>query len=289
MHTRNSRWSDAPRIIDGRPEPFRFGPSDIRIFKLVAYGVPAREPWTYRYLPTSYFAPLLGRGSSGIPNRLTKLYRRPQSSLARPPQPMNNCRDLIYMLGRNGAKELRNEGLHIPTLKSGHLPHDLKACMIAASFEYGAASHDLTMELAPKPQNLSPDWTAFKVTGRVVYVEADMGSERLQDTGRDATTITAKYEGYLQHIAMEQLSNVVVLFDTNAPERMDGMIELLKEVIDHHHYPHEYAEQFAFRWMGFDRFVNAIPKLTDWAVSGEWKRAGRIPPFTFAERTAGVP
>jgi hypothetical protein len=67
------------------------------------------------------------------------------------------------------------------------------------------------------------------------------------------------------------------------------MIELLKKVIDTKGYKHSLSRHFCFTWVQYDRFLNKIPKLTDWIITGEWLQAGpaaNYPAFTFVKKEA---
>lgn len=285
---RISRWSRQPKLVDGQPEPFEFVASDYELCKFFAHNIQVRHPWPYRYLPTKYILALMGRGHSGGKKRLAELFE--QSYLNHPPQPINNFRDIIYSIGPKGTAALREGGYTVPIPSSGRMPHDLKACLVAASFEYGARKHGLN--ITPdirRPDKLYPDWPPFLFQGHEIYLEADMGSETIKRSkNKDATTIGGKYEEYLSHIANGRLKNPLILFitkDTDDSQRIENMIEELKAVIDARRYPnpypYSYAQHFAFTYLGPDRFINSIPPISDWAVSQDWKRVGKLPPLNF--------
>jgi hypothetical protein len=132
-----------------------------------------------RSVPRSIkFAPLLGRGSTNVPDRLTEL--RSGEYLTLPDQPRTNNRYLIYQLGKARAAELHEEGVHFRT-EPRALAHELGACLVAASFELGSVKHNLSMPLLPMPETEKrPDWPLFSIAGREVLIEFDTGSESLE-------------------------------------------------------------------------------------------------------------
>ena len=62
---------------------------------------------------------------------------------------------------------------------------------------------------------------------------------------------------------------------------MESMIGVLKHVIDIKGHDHDLAFQFAFNHIQYDRFINTIPKLTNWALTSNHERAGSIPALNF--------
>ena len=77
-----------------------------------------------------------------------------------------------------------------------------------------------------------------------------------------------------------ELKDILVLFVTTRQTRRDSMIEVLKKVIDSLGLEHEYAAHFAFSAIKYDRFLNTIPKPSDWIVTSDHARAG-IGPVNF--------
>ena len=261
---RRSRWVKPKHKV-------AFYPSDLEICKLLTPYVHVREPWGYTYLPTHYFAPLLERGAGHVPDRLTEL--RGSDFLILPDQPRANHRYLIYQLGKAGAAEVREEG-HRFELEPRALAHELGACLIAASFELGSRKHHLPIKLLPMPDiEKRPDWPLFSIAGREVLVEFDTGSESLD-------VIERKYACYLDAIDRKLFRRPLVLFITTKKLRVENMIEKLKRTIDSNRYPYKYAEHFAFGAIEYDRFLNKMPKPSDWAVTMQYQRAGNEP-FSF--------
>lgn len=282
---RISRWTPQKKLINGKPKPFDFVPTDYDICKLFAHSASIRHPWSYRYLPTSYILQLLSRGPKRGGKRLAELYE--EGYLAHPPQPQDNARQIIYSVGVKGIATLRDGGCSVGSPKSGRLPHDLKACLIAASFEHGARLHGLPITPNIKcPDKLFPDWPPFLLQGHEIYIEADMGTETIKRSrNKDATTVGQKYEEYLSHIDSRRLKDPLIFFvtkDSDDDQRMENMIEELKAVIDDYRYPYAYAKHFCFAYLGPDRYINKIPKLSDWAITHQWRRAGTLQPFTFS-------
>jgi hypothetical protein len=265
--TRRSRWVKPKNKVVIQA-------TDVSIFKLLTPYVRARSPWGYTYLPSNYFAPLLGRGATNVPDRIREL--RAGDHLTLPDQPRTNNRYLIYQLGKAGAAELHEEGIHFRT-EPRALAHELGACLVAASFELGSIKHNLPMPLLPMPEiEKRPDWPLFSIAGREVLIEFDTGSESLD-------VIERKYECYLQAIDQKLFKRPIFLFITTKKGRVGNMIEKLKRTIDHHRYPFRHAEYFAFGTIEYDRFLNSIPKPSDWAVTTQYSRAFGAP-FSFTDR-----
>ena len=93
-------------------------------------------------------------------------------------------------------------------------------------------------------------------------------------------TIAGKYEHYLPLFKTVGFRDAKVFFYTNNQRRMLSMIETLKRTIDALGYEHYYAQCFCFAVIEYDRFINALPKLTDRAVTGDYQRAA-LEPFNF--------
>jgi hypothetical protein len=260
--TRRSRWDTRKRGI------VRFEESDFEICRLLSS---TREPWGYQYLPTSYFITLLNRGL-GIRARLPKLSSHNYIQL--PEQPRNNFRDLVYALNRAGVAELRAAGINVPTPALRRLPHELLCCITAASFEYGALKHGLSISLSDVEGKIYPDWPIFKMGNHHIFLEADMGSETLEGQ-TTATTIWEKYERYLE-LFNNRVHNGLAVFVTVRESRKEAMIELLKKVIDAKGYKHRLARNFIFKDISYDRYISKVPKLTDWAVAEDYQQAGNL-------------
>lgn len=277
------RFTDDPTLgKDGKPKPFVLYASDVEIIKLFG----PRKPWTYRFLPTSYFPSLVGR-TGYLGNRLKRLRERPKRYLSLAEQPYNNYRDYIYEIGAGGVAELTEEGIDFKRPPSITRPaHTLLSNMIAASFEYGAQKHELSINLHKTEGKAQPDWPVFSVGGsHPIYLEADMGTERVDkpdhDPKNEVTSIERKFECYLELLEEHP---ALVLFVTILPERLPNLIKKLGKVITDLDYPPEFAEMFAFQVLTpFDRFLNKIPKLSDWAVTGAWQRTNNLPPLIFKD------
>lgn len=280
MSTRHSRWSDEPRRdATGKPIAVRFGEADLEVCKLLAPYMACRAPWSYQYLPSTYIPAILQRGTA-LKRRLDWLTDEPNWYVQRPVQPRSLTRELIYALDKRGADELREAGIDVPKYRLRPLSHELMACLCAASFEIGARKHGLPIRTFEWPtSSLRPDWLPFQLGQTLVLLEADTGSETLYSK-EDATTISGKFEQYLQMIDDGSLrrafrtKDIVVLFVTTRPTRRDSMIEVLKKVIDDLGLRHGFAEHFAFAAIKYDRFLNTIPKPSDWIVATPHPRAG---------------
>ena len=275
--TRRSRWEEPDGTV-------KLVPSDLAILKLLVAGTEAREPWGYTYLPTSYFADLLGRGREGIQKRITELRKLPRY-IALAEQPRDIYRDLIYKLGRGAVSELDEEGITAKLTKRA-VAHELLACMTAASFELASLTREKPIHIAhPSHLSIHPDWPIFTFCGRTVFIEADMGTETNKPTrGPDATSsnIGNKFRRYLQLIASREVKNPFFAFITCKPHRIEGWDETLRRVIDADGYDQDYAEHFGFMPVKYDRFLSSIPKLSTWAATEAYVRPG-FEPFRFIQ------
>jgi hypothetical protein len=242
-----------------------FNEGDLEICNLLS---PTRAPWGYQYLPSGYFPALLNR-REGMKDRLGPLSRPPNTYLKIPEQPHNNYRDLIYSLDSKGADELREAGHTVPRLHLRKLPHELMACCIGASFEIGATKHELPITIHTVSNDFYPDWPVFSLAGSPpIYIEADLATETLDTRKADATSIAGKFVEYIKLLEKE---DIIVLFITTRDTRRDSMAGLLGSTLKPHQ--REMARHFGFMSIQYDRFVNTIPKLSDWAVSSRYHRA----------------
>jgi hypothetical protein len=261
---RRSRWV-APK---GR---INFTPRDLEICKLLTPHALVRYPWSYAYLPTRYFAPLLKTGAFYTPNRLAQL--RSAGYVTLPDQPRNNFRDLIYQLGKAGASEVRELGYQFELVPRA-LAHELGSCLLAADFELGARKYALPLDIISIPDLTKlPDWPIFTLAGHVVLLEFDTGSE-------SQNVIEGKYECYLGLIEERRVRAPIFLFVTTKRDRVSNLIRTLKGTIDRHEFPYSHAQYFAFGHMTYDRFLNKLPEPSGWVVTYPFERAG-YPPFSF--------
>lgn len=279
-----SRWDTSKRLDEkGKLTPLIFTGNDLDICKLLCPTQTVRTPWSYQYLPTGAIAKLLDRDLQYISNRLQELVCEPWNYLAQADQPQTNFRDIIYSIGANGVDELKEAGADIPRRSLRPLAHELMASLVAASFEYGSTTQKgVSIEVVKESHSFYPDWPVFWVTTpfqqKKVYLEVDRGTEQLESHPTN-TTIDDKFAQYLT--LGSGLKDAVVVFVTVRRTRAEAMIERLKKAIDKAGVPHSYARSFAFTHIPYDRFLTKVPKLTDWAVTADYARAGASGPFNF--------
>lgn len=279
-----SRWDTSARLDEkGKPIPVVFGADDLEICRLFAPVQGVRQPFSYQYLPTGYVPLLLGRGKEYMINRLQQLVCEPHCYLAQPDQPRNNFRDIIFSIGANGIDELREVGHDVPRKALRRLPHELFNCIGAASFEYGSTQHKgVKIELVKERHDFYPDlpifWLSTPHQEKKIYFEGDCGTEQLEAHPSN-TTIDDKFEQYL--CLGSELKDSMVVFVTVRGTRVEKMIDRLKRIIDKRGMPHGYARSFAFTHIAYDRFLTKVPKLTDWALTADYQRAGSAGPFNF--------
>jgi hypothetical protein len=204
-------------------------------------------------------------------------------------QPHNNNCEFVFRIGEGGVKDLKKIGFQ-QQLSAKHTPHDLLACMVAASFEIGSCERKVSIEVIDAPQlNIQPDWPIFNFAGKSVFIEADMGTETNEptekrpiqiDKGKTPTSIWDKFERYLTIIDERRFRDPFFLFVTCLPGRIRNWVTALRNVIDHHQYPYRYANYFGFKAVHYNRFMEYFPPATSWVVTEEILRA-TPEPFRF--------
>ena len=275
---RRNRWGrKEPRLNgDGAPKPLFFIPSDLEMCKLLAPQIKAREPWAYQALPSRYFSPLLGRGYHGAPERASALASDPYTYLELyPGQPEFMFVQQIYKLGPMGKDKLQDAGHSFP--RKYHyraLPHEMMCIVCAASFEIGAVQHGLPITLHPLDIDFYPDWPAFKLGKTTILFECDRDKASLESNLAQSSAIDGKLENYLKIV--DDGFDGMVLFFVTTQHRRSEIIDLIKKVIDRHHYPHKYAAKIGVMHIEYDQFTKRPPP-TDWAVVNGYERAGHAP------------
>lgn len=115
MKKRKSRWSDEPRLKDGKPVIVHPVESDIKVFQLLN---------RYRYLPLDFIVAHTELSYHYLVHRLDDLARQPNKFLERPAdqktrQPNSNYRYMIYELAFRGETILKNNNLYSSESKLG--------------------------------------------------------------------------------------------------------------------------------------------------------------------------
>ena len=281
------RWGKKePRLKeDGSVKPLLFIEQDLELCKLLAPQIALREPWSYQYLPTKYFSPLLGRGVRGVPRRASALASDPYSYLQLAPgQAEFYFVEQIYRLGPMGKDELKGAGYKFP--KGYHyraIPHELMCIVCAASFEIGAKKHGLSIKRHSIKIDFYPDWSPFKLGKTTVLFECDRDTASLESSLERSSAIEGKLENYLS-VIKDGFDGMVIFFVTTN-YRQSEIIELIKKVIDRRRHPHAYAAQIGVMCIEYDQFTKR-PLPTDWAVTKSYERAGHDP-FSFIGESHG--
>ena len=271
------RHARAPRLKkNGQLKPLVFNDGHLEMVKLLS-PVKARDPWSYQYLPVRYVPALLGQSLEYGRKQVTWLASEPWNYLHLPEQSEIYSCPLIVSVGKEGKQELRHIGVSLPNKPLRPIPHELLACISAASFEYGAKQHGFKIEVVEREADVTPDWPVFKLTGEkehIIFLEADMGRESL--TGDASNTITSKLLRYAQ--LFENYDDLYAVFVTTRPSRVTAMAYLARKL------PRSVRSRFLFTSIKYNRFLTKIPPLTDWAISGEWKTAYGT--FSFLKKQA---
>jgi hypothetical protein len=275
------RWGKKePRLNeDGSLKPVFFTGQDLEICKLLAPQINAREPWSYQYMLTKYFGPVLGRGPQGAGDRVSELASDPYSYLELAPgQPEFMFVQQIYRLGPMGKDKLKKAGYTFPRRYHYRaFPHELMCIVCAASFEIGARKHGLSLKQQSMKLDFFPDWPPFKLGTTTVLFECDRNTASLESNLEQSSAIEGKLENYLS-IIHKGFGGMVIFFVTTH-YRQSEIIELIKKVIDRKRYPHAYAAQIGVMYIEYDQFTKR-PLPTDWAVKNSYERAGHAP-FSF--------
>ena len=135
VHTRNSRWGDAPLLDAG-------GRSKVAlIIERYVERIFSRSRAIAIYRPTICRAWAAG-SSRLLVNRLALLARKPNSYVARPQQQRANasanCRRQIYELSEKGVRLMHERGLICERSRTpSSFAHELMICQLMASFELG--------------------------------------------------------------------------------------------------------------------------------------------------------
>ncbi|MBK3666196.1 hypothetical protein JJE66_33865 [Bradyrhizobium diazoefficiens] len=267
---------------------FQFRDSDLEICKLFAPGSKYRQPWGYRYLPTSYIFRLLGRGTHPRTSRERLEDLRAYDYIDLPEafvfgEPLS--RQFVWELGREGIAELELDGFPVRLSRDSE-PHKLLESITFASIEMASSEFNEPIVVPTQPDvPFRPDGPFFRMFGYFAAVEIDMGTEQ-QDR-----KIYEKICNFLKLIHTGQFKDLMVVFILSRPGRYLEASKQLKIAIDNNNYPHRYAKQFGFlkyEWKTkkgavrhFTRHVTHIPPLTSWFATSQYLRVGNIPPFTF--------
>jgi len=225
---RNSRWTRDPTRAPRKTA--YLSAHDIAIFSALA---------RYRYLPADYIHAFVGGNFKHVIHRLNVLSREPNLFLNRPPQQRANAdanrRRLIYELDQRGVHLLQQHAGELVqrTRPPANFAHELMACQILASFDFGAReravrlinwSDILTSESLPEQTRRSPkpcsipvrfesatvtiaaDGHPFGIARRddrgSAYffcpgIEADCGTEPIETSDFERSSIFKKFTLYL--------------------------------------------------------------------------------------------
>ncbi len=301
--TRNSRWDREPVVDDGgKPTIAYLIDRDIEIFKVLA---------RHRYLPSDYIHAFVRGDYKSLIHRLNLLSRKPNLYINRPQQQREhaeaNYRKLVYELDDRGAQELRDRDIEVSKKKyHRNFTHELIVCQIAASIELGTIANskiklirwpailasdklpDATRRLA-NPLSIPvgdhrkiPDGEPivivrqFETTTYIFLVqEADCGTEPIDATDNDRSSIRRMFEDYLTIIEQRTYHNhfgantfMVAIVTTNET-RMSSMMALLARM-----NPGQSAKRFLFKHIpAFTSYKQSAP-ATGHMLTEPWKRAG---------------
>ena len=301
--TRNSRWDRKPVFADGaQPAIAHLTKRDIEIFKCLA---------RHQYLSSDYIHAFMRGDYKSLVHRLNLLSRKPNLYINRPHQQREhaeaNYRKLVYELDNRGAQELRDRDIRVSKKKDHrNFAHELLVCQITASIELGALA-DPRLKLIRWPAILAsdklPDATRrlanplsipvsdhrkipdgepivvvrqFEMTTFIFLVqEADCGTEPIDATDNDRSSIRRMFEDYLTIIEQRTYQThfgantfMVAIVTTNAT-RMNSMIALLERM-----NPGQSAKRFLFKHIPAFTSPKPSAPATGHMLTDPWKRAG---------------
>jgi len=303
QRTRNSRWDRKP-VVDNRAKPAiaHLTERDVEIFKCLAH---------YQYLPTDYIHAFVQGDYKSLSHRLNLLSRKPNLYINRPPQQRGhaeaNYRKLVYELDSRGAQELSARDIPVSKKKDHrNFGHELMICQIAASFDLGSIADpriklirwqtilasdklpDATRRLA-NPLSIPvgdhhkiPDGEPivvvrqFEPTTFIFLVqEADCGTEPIDATDNDRSSIRRMFEDYLTIIERRTYqthfgaNTFMVAIVTTSETRMNSMMALLERMDSG-----QSAKRFLFKHIPIFASYRPTAPATGHLLTEPWKRAG---------------
>lgn len=307
---RNSRWDRAPIIDDGgKPAIAYLTERDVEIFKCLG---------RHQYLPADFIHAFVQGDYKSLIHRLNLLSRKPNLYINRPLQQREhadaNHRKLVYELDSRGAQALRERDLAVSKRRPHrNFAHELMVCQMAASMELGARATaniklirwpsilasdkfpEATRRLA-NPLNIPvgdhykiPDGEPvvvvrqFETTTFIFLVqEADCGTEPIDATDSDRSSIRRMFEDYLTIIEQRTYQShfgantFMVAIVTTTANRMNSMMALLARM-----NPGDAAKRFLFKHTSAcSSHRQSLPPAGD-LLAAPWKRAG-FPDFCLA-------
>jgi hypothetical protein len=309
---RNSRWDRKPVVDDcTKPIVAYLTERDIDIFKYLA---------RYQYLPSDYIHAFMRGNYKSLIHRLNLLSRKPNLYINRPHQQREhaeaNHRKLVYELDNRGAQELRDRDIGFSKKKyRRNFAHELMVCQIAASIELGTIA-DSKIKLIRWPAILAsdklpeatrrlsnplsipvgdhckiPDGEPIVIVRQLetttfifLVQEADCGTEPIDATDNDRSSIRRMFEDYLTIIEQRTYqkhfgaNTFMVAIVTTNETRMNSMMALLERM-----NPGQSAMRFLFKHIpAFTSYEQSAP-ATGHMLTEPWKRAG-YPDF-YLDRT----
>ena len=288
--TRNSRWSRDPVTgRNGRALAVYPTERDIEIFKLLT---------RFRYLPSHYIHAFVGGNQKGLIHRLNLLSRKPNLYLARPPQQRQcadaNYRPLTYALDERGARVLRERDFLVPLKSSRHnFIHEL----ILANPNTPAATPQLPIPNAIpvsysfrgeiRSDHIIADARPFglerTIDGKRSFlffpgIEADCGTEPVDPTDPDRSSIAKKFAAYLAiaeqgiHRSHFGFPNFFVPFITTTSARLNSMMALVERLTGR-----QGSKILLFKTFPSLTSVDRPPPPGGHMLTAPWQRVGHPP------------
>lgn len=301
--TRNSRWNRNPVVDDGTsPAVAHLTERDIDIFKCLA---------RHQYLSSDYIHAYVRGNYKSLIHRLNLLSRKPNLYINRPQQQREraeaNYRKLVYELDNRGAQVLRDCDIPVSKKKDHrNFAHELMVCQIAASIELGTFTNpriklirwpailasdklpDATRRLA-NPLSIPvgdhrkiPDGEPvvivrqFEPTTFIFLVqEADCGTEPIDATDNDRSSIRRMFEDYLTIIEQRTYqahfgaNTFMVAIVTTNETRMNSMMALLERM-----NPDQSARKVLFKYIPAFTSDKLSAPATGHMLTVPWRRVG---------------
>jgi len=311
---RNSRWNREAKLDRaGQPIVVCLSAGDLEILKLL--GRYRYLPSDYLAALTGRSLSALQARLEVLSRRPNCYLNRPHQQRANAGA---NTRRLIYELDDRGAEALRAHGVIYSRKKYlRNFAHELMSCNIAASFEIGQKTEStlriinwhqllnsrqmpgatkalenpqaIRFERSGRLENLVSDWRPFVVersgdntTYAFVFgFEADCGTEPIESTDTERSSIRNKFVAYLEALQQDVprlhfgATTFLIPFITTTETRMRSMMALLERL-----RPGPFGKRFLFKHVAaFTSFEKPAPADGHMLLK-PWERAG-FEPFCF--------
>lgn len=279
------KWSDEPLVINGKPLTVLWNETTHQIAQF--FGAADRKPWPYDFAPHFYVSVLLGKGRYYFKKIIPAMARKPNKWLKRIDQDHRPNAPILFSNANRSTDKLKefNETLFLH--ESEQQAHRFLSISIAASFELATRTQNFT--ITPENHHLKttyPDWPTFWAQSphhrKFVCIEADMATKDLTSSDPKKATVEKQLTGYLNLMAQGVLNeDTFVAIVTIEKQRAENIRTLIHNIGRRGDYDGAFAKRFGVRYQPFNRYLRVIAPLSDWAVTQDWERIGKLSAFNF--------